>query len=78
VQVLIRKIAAQCAGCGGDDFEPLAGKRFELSSQTPMRCTGCGAVTIYIELVMQIADKALQRSADVIAQAKRQREANQK
>jgi hypothetical protein len=78
VQVLIRKIAAQCPACRGGDFEPAEGKRFELSSQTRMRCTACGATTAYIDLVMQIADKALRRSADVIAEVKRQREANQK
>jgi len=69
----VRNIAASCPKCGGEEFEASGDKRFELSSQTRMRCAGCGATTAYVYLVVQIAEKALAHSAATLAEIRRRR-----
>ena len=69
----VRNIVAQCPKCGADDFAAGGGKRFELASQTTMRCTACGATATYIELMIQIADRALAMSAATLEQIRRRR-----
>ena len=78
MRVHVRDIAARCPACSAEEFEPADGRRFEAASQTRMRCTGCGKITPYVELVMQIADRAIARSSDILAEVKRRRDANQK
>ena len=73
MQVHVRNIAATCRKCGGDDFATSSGKRFELASQTSMRCTSCGTVSTYIELIMQIAEKAVAISAATLEEIRRKR-----
>jgi hypothetical protein len=73
VRVHVRNIAASCPKCGGEEFEPNSGKRFELASQTVMRCAGCGATLIYLDLVLQIADKAITLSNAMLEEMRRRR-----
>ena len=55
MRVNVRNIVAQCPKCGGDDFHTGSGKRFELASQTTMRCVACSATCTDVELILQIA-----------------------
>jgi hypothetical protein len=71
VRVNVRNILAQCPKCGADDFATGGGKRFGFASQTVMRCTACGTTATYIELMIQIADKALAMSAATLEQIRR-------
>ena len=63
MRIHIRNIAAQCVKCGGEEWLPSDDKRHMLGSQTTMRCGGCQATTTYVELIMQIAEKAVAASA---------------
>lgn len=69
----VRNIVAQCPKCGADDFAAGGGKRFEFASQTTMRCIACGATTTYIELMMQIADKAVALSTSTLEEIRKRR-----
>lgn len=73
MRINVRSIVAQCGKCGADDFQPLDGKRQVLASQTTMRCCACGATATYIDLVMQIAEKAVAASAATLAEVRSRR-----
>jgi len=73
VRVHVRNIAASCPKCSGEEFEAKGGKRFELASQTVMRCMGCGATLIYLDLVLQIAEKAVALSNATLEEIRRKR-----
>jgi hypothetical protein len=73
MQVSVRSITAQCPRCGVDDFESNAGKRLPLASDALMRCLGCGASTSYVELIVQIAEKARAHSAAMLEEIRRNR-----
>ena len=73
MRIHVRNIVAQCVKCGGDDWLPTHGKREMLASQTRMRCAACGAATVYVELIMQIAEKAMAASAETLAEIRRRR-----
>ena len=73
MRVHVRNIAASCPKCGGEEFEADAGKRFELASQTTMRCAGCDAITTYMDLVIQIADKAVHLSSATLEEIRKKR-----
>jgi hypothetical protein len=71
VRINVRSIAAQCEKCGGEDFQAADGKRNPLASQTTLRCTGCGATAPYVDLIMQIAQKAVAASAATLGEIRR-------
>ncbi len=73
MKVDLYSIVADCPSCHGTDFEPQGGKRSALASQTSMLCTGCGTRINYIQLLIQIGDKAIARSMETIARIKAQR-----
>jgi len=73
MRVNVRNIVAQCPKCGGDDFAAMGGKRFELASQTTMRCTACSATCTYVDLIMQIAEKAVALSTATLEEVRRRR-----
>jgi uncharacterized Zn finger protein len=73
MRVNVRNIVAQCPKCGGEEFDAVGGKRFELASQTTMRCMSCAATCTYVDLVMQIAQKALAASAATLEDVRRRR-----
>lgn len=73
MRVNVRNIVAQCAKCGGDDFHATDGKRNPLASQTTLRCTACGTTVLYVDLVMQIAQKAMAASAATLEEIRRRR-----
>ena len=73
MRINVRDIAAKCANCGGEDFQADDGKRQPLASQTAMRCTACGTGTTYVDLVMQIAEKAVAASASTLEEIRRRR-----
>ena len=73
MRINVRNIAAQCPKCGGDDFVVASGKRFELASQTTMRCVKCNAACTSVDLIMQIAEKAVAASAATLEEVRRRR-----
>lgn len=73
MRINVRDIAAQCAKCGGEDFLNAEGKRQPLASHTTMHCAACGATATYVDLIMQIAQKALARSAATLEDVRRRR-----
>lgn len=73
MRIHVRNIAASCPKCGGEEFEAKDGKRFELASQTSMRCAGCAAISTYMDLVIQIADKAVHLSSATLEEIRRKR-----
>lgn len=73
MKVEVHDIVAECPACRRTDFQP-AGRRLTLSAQTPMVCKACGATTTYLQLMMQISDRALAKSADTLAEIKKQRD----
>ncbi|HWI38526.1 MAG TPA: hypothetical protein VNU64_18900 [Burkholderiales bacterium] len=73
MRIHVRSIAAQCVKCGGEDWYPSDGKRAVFGSHTTMRCAGCNATTTYVELIMQIAEKAVAASAATLAEVRRRR-----
>ena len=70
MQVQVHNIVAACPACHGTEFEPI-GKL--LGAQTPMQCARCGTRTSYIQLLMQIGDKAIERSTETLQRIKAQR-----
>ena len=62
MRIHVRNLVAACPKCGGEEFDALARKDAAFPSDAEMRCAGCGAISTYIELIMQIAKKALAHS----------------
>ena len=73
MRVNVRSIVARCPKCGSDDFHANTGKGFELASQTTMRCMACNATCTYVDLIMQIAEKAVALSAATLEEVRRRR-----
>lgn len=73
MRVHVRDIAGLCPKCGAEDFETPAGAHIELTSETTLTCTACGAATSYLELVMQIARTAVARSNATLEEIRRHR-----
>lgn len=73
MRINVRDIAAKCEKCGGEDWYAADGKRHVLGSQTTMRCAACGATCSYVDLIMQIAEKAVAASAATLAEVRRRR-----
>ena len=73
MQVAVRSVVAQCPRCGTDDFESNTGKRMPLASDALLRCLACGATTSYVELIVQIAEKARARSAAMLEELRKNR-----
>jgi hypothetical protein len=73
VKVELHGIVADCPSCHGTDFEPQGTKRESIASQTPMICSACGARAPYIELLVQIGDKAIARSLETLDRIRAQR-----
>ena len=73
MRVNVRSIVAQCAKCGGEDFFAADGKLNPLASQTTMRCIACGATVQYVDLIMQIAEKAVAASTATLEEVRRRR-----
>ena len=70
MRVEVHNIVAECPACHATEFEPI-GKL--LSAQTPMQCARCGTRTSHIQLLMQIGDKAIERSTETLERIKAQR-----
>ena len=73
MKVELHGIVADCPSCHATDFEPQGTQPERVTSQTPMRCTACGARAPYIELLVQIGDKAIARSLETLDRIRRQR-----
>jgi len=67
--VAIGDITAQCARCGGNDFEPLSAAPLRLASE--LKCTGCGAQVKYLALLDQIGEEAMRRANKAIDELKK-------
>jgi hypothetical protein len=75
VKVEVRDIVADCPACRGSDFVPEQPKLRPLAPQAIMVCTGCGAKMRYIELLVQIGDKAIAHSQETLEKLRQEREA---
>jgi len=73
VKVELHGIVADCPSCHGTDFEPQGAAADSIASQTPMICTACGARAPYIQLLIQIGDKAITRSLETLERIRAQR-----
>ncbi len=73
MRVSVSSIAAKCPRCGSDDFEPSNGAALPLPSDAMMRCLGCGGATSYVELTVQIAERARAHSAALLDEIRRNR-----
>ena len=73
MKVELHNIVAECPSCHGSDFEPQGATRELISAQTPMLCTRCAARTTYIQLLIQIGDKAITRSQETLDRIRAQR-----
>lgn len=74
MRVHIRSIAANCPKCGAEDFDSSTGKRMPLASDATLRCLVCGTHTSYVELIVQIAEKARERSQAMLEEMRRKRD----
>ena len=62
MRINVRNLVAACPKCGGEELDAVASKDVALP-EAEMRCAGCAAISTYVELIMQIAKKAVARSA---------------
>ena len=67
--VAIGDIAAKCARCGGEEFEPLTAGALRLA--TELKCNSCGAKVKYLALLDQIGEEAMRRANKAIDELKR-------
>ena len=74
MQIKVRDIGADCPACHGTDFLPSLGKEEVLATQTKMVCGQCGAAYTYIQLLIQIGDKAIAGSAEMLEQLRLRRD----
>jgi hypothetical protein len=73
VKVELHGIVADCSSCHGTDFEPQGTGVDSITSHTPMICTACGLRAPYIQLLIQIGDKAITRSLETLERIRAQR-----
>ena len=73
MRVNVRNLAAGCPKCGAEDFEAVPKKDAAFVSHAELRCIACGAVATYIELITQIARKAVALSAATRAEIQQKR-----
>ena len=73
MKVELHNIVAECPSCHGSDFEPQGATRELISAHTPMLCTRCAARSTYLQLLVQIGDKAIARSLETLARIRAQR-----
>jgi len=70
VQLQVHNVVAECPSCHATEFEPIGNV---LAASTPMQCARCGTRTSHIQLLMQIGDKAIERSTETLERIKAQR-----
>jgi hypothetical protein len=73
VRVHIRSIAAQCPKCRAEDFHSSTGRHMPLAPDATLRCLACGSSATYIELIVQIAEKARERSQAMLEEMRQKR-----
>jgi hypothetical protein len=61
---------AECPSCHATEFEPIG---HVLAAQTLMQCARCGTRTSHLVLLVQIGDKAIERSTETLERMKAQR-----
>jgi hypothetical protein len=74
MEIRIGAIAAQCPACSGTFFKPVDDKPRRLRMSSALTCASCGKPTTYADLVSQAADKAVQRSRELLAKMRRPEE----
>ena len=67
--VVIRDVAARCAGCGGTDFTQADSGVARLT--TRMVCSACGKETTYRELLDSIGEEAMRRANESLAKLRK-------
>jgi len=75
VKVEVHGVVADCPACRGSDFVPEKAASRPLSSQSMMVCTGCRRRIRYIELLVQIGDKAIAQSQEMLEKIRADRDA---
>lgn len=69
MRVSIGDISAQCARCGGGEFEPLSAAPLRLA--TELKCAQCGNKVRYLALLDQIGEEAMRRANQAIDELKK-------
>ena len=69
MEINIGDITANCARCGGDDFQPLSSGPLRLA--TELKCNACGHKVKYLVLLDQIGEEAMRRANQAIDELKR-------
>ena len=73
LKVEVHSIVADCPACRGTDFVPEQPSVRAPGSQTIMVCTNCGQRIRYIELLVQIGDKAIAHSQETLERIRQER-----
>jgi hypothetical protein len=69
VVIRIGEISAQCALCGGTEFEPLSPGALQLA--TELKCAACGEKARYLALLDRIGEEAMRRANEAIEKLKK-------
>jgi hypothetical protein len=75
VKVEVHEVVADCPACRGTDFVPEQPGLRTPGSQTLMVCTNCRRKIRYIELLVQIGDKAIAHSQETLERIRQERAA---
>ncbi len=70
MRICVGDITARCEKCGSEDFQPQPGAA---SPAHEVFCFGCGTSTTRRALLMQIADRTMERAQAFLQQVKKQR-----
>ena len=73
LKVEVHSIIADCPACRGTDFVPEDRNVRTPASQTVMVCTNCRYKIRYIELLVQIGDKAIAHSQETLEKIRQER-----
>jgi hypothetical protein len=69
VLIRIGEISAQCARCGGTEFEPPSPAALQLA--TELKCAACGEKVRYLALLDRIGEEAMRRANEAIEKLKK-------
>jgi hypothetical protein len=72
MQIRLRDVAAKCTRCGCEEFEPLV--EGDHSPQAVFICSQCRMPTTRVLLLMDIAEKTVERANEFLEESRRRRE----
>lgn len=71
MQIRLRDVAGRCPRCGCDEFEPLI--EGDESPQAVFICAACRTPTTRVLLLMDIAEKSIERANEFLEESRRRR-----